>query len=70
MGSGFFKPKQAQSSNLNMEARAIGSNAYGARQSSSGAAKDVAAAKAIGASGTPLKKMDRSAAYPPGPKKV
>lgn len=71
MGTKFFnKPGQISGSGMNMEARAIGASAYGGRQAAGGAAKDIGAAKSIGMNKQPLQKSQRSAAYPPGPKKV
>jgi hypothetical protein len=70
MGSSFFQkggqPKIV-GSNQGLEARAIGSSAYGARTAGAGAQKSLGVAAAINKAGahTALK---RSAAYPKGPK--
>ena len=71
MGTKFFAPKPPTigPSNLNMTARAINSGAYAGRAAAGGAAKDLGAAMALYKSHA-LKPQARSAAYPPGPKKV
>ena len=72
MGSQFFKGKSPSiggSSNSGLEARAIGSSAYGVRSAGGASQKDIGAAQAINKAAIkshgPLK---RSAAYPKGPK--
>jgi hypothetical protein len=74
VGSSFFKGKGAHGpsidgGNQGLEARAIGSGAYGARGAAMSAQKSLGAALAVNkaavASHGPLK---RSAAYPKGPK--
>lgn len=71
MGSSFFKNKGTPigEGNQGLEARAIGSSVYGARNAGAAAQKGIGAAQAINnaaiKSHGPLK---RSAAYPKGPK--
>jgi len=71
MGTKFFQGKSTtmNPSNLNMQARAISSGNYGGRVSAGNASKDIGAAMALYKAHA-LKPLQRSAAYPPGPKKV
>ena len=70
MGTKFFaqKPPTFAPSNLNMEARALGSGGYAARTAGGQANKDIGAALAMYKAHA-LKPQVRDAAYPPGPKK-
>lgn len=71
MGSSFFKGKAPSigGGNPGLEARAIGSSVYGARNAGAAAQKGIGAAQAINNAAIkahgPLK---NSAAYPKGPK--
>jgi hypothetical protein len=68
MGSKFFHSSKATpGAGLNQEARSISSIAFGGRSAGSRAQKDLGAAMAINKAGN-LKPLDRSAAYPKGPK--
>jgi hypothetical protein len=69
MGTKFFaqKPPSMTPSNLNMEARAIGSGGYAARAAGGGASKDIGAAMALYKAHA-FKPQQRGAAYPKGPK--
>lgn len=72
MGTRFFQPKASAISgggNMNMESRAINAGAYTGRAASGAANKDIAAAMALYKAHA-MKPSIRSAAYPPGPKKV
>jgi hypothetical protein len=72
MGSKFFKPSQSGSvsgSNLNMEARAMGSAASIGQKSAGRAQKDIGAAQAMYKSGLKPTTKDAASAAP-GPKKV
>lgn len=68
MGTKFFqKAPTIGTPNLNMENRALGQGAYGARIAGGGANKDVAQAVALYKQHG-FKPMVRGAAYPKGPK--
>lgn len=71
MGTEFFKSRSRSVphsiGNTNLEARAIGANAYAGRAAAGGASKDLGAAMGINKMGAP-KKLDRSTAYPKGPR--
>jgi hypothetical protein len=66
----FFKKHAMPSSGLNLEARAIGANAYGARSSGTAAGKDIAAAQAIYKANKMKPTSKTAATAAPGPKKV
>jgi len=66
----FPKPKQFQSSGMNLEARAGGAGAYASRAAGTAAGKDIAASIAMyKAKGLGPTQKD-AAANAPGPKKV
>jgi hypothetical protein len=73
MGSNFFKGQgkgpAISGGNQGLEARAIGSSAYGVRTAGSGAQRDIGAADTINkAAFKSHGALKRSAAYPKGPK--
>lgn len=73
MGTSFFKanskPGIKPATSMNMEARAIGANAYAAKASGQAAQKDLGALAGLGHGG--LKPTAKTAASnAPGPKKV